>query len=83
MFKVDLNSGDVLISRVQNGWVAQVVSDEDPERILRYVYQEEDEEHPDHALASALQDMFMCSMRSKRRGGLVISYEDSGYEDDE
>ena len=92
---VEVRTGDVLLRRVTNGWIAQrfVESDaplDDPQapEILRdeAVFEDRDDlgkARDAESLSRALVELFDGYFQRKREGGLTIEYHDEGREAEE
>ena len=79
--EVTLNPGDVLISRVNNGWVLRVKEEvvQGPPALKTHVY--EDEKYGENASAIALSnclwEAFNEYTRTERQGGVTFEVKDS------
>tara|TARA_B100001123_G_scaffold319159_1_gene357776 strand:- start:224 stop:484 length:261 start_codon:yes stop_codon:yes gene_type:complete len=83
MPKIELEEGDILIRRVRNGWIAKSISEADPEYIVTDVYSKPGKLEIEEALCSLLYEQFAGYTQSKRRGGVSITLEEEGWENDE
>lgn len=79
----------VQISRVENGWIAQHLAEkeEDSGFVVTYTTVHADPEtlstvSQEESLADCLRASFDDQRRSKRRGGVVVTCYDTGYEND-
>ena len=85
--KVDLELGDILIKRAQNGWIAFEASysedESDKTYLSTFVFEDENKECGDAASLNELfKTMFEAYFRQKYKGGIETSLKDKGYKED-
>lgn len=85
--KVDLDCGDILIKRAQNGWIAIEGSycEDDSSKIYlsTVVFEDENKECGDSASLNELfKTMFEVYFRQKYKGGIETSIKEKGYRED-
>ena len=73
--KPEYNYGDILIKRVENGWIAISGNDNDEDKTDVYVYEDEDEINwVSSSLYNLLSDQFGCYLQTERCGGIKIEH---------
>ena len=85
--KVDLECGDILIKRAQNGWIAIECSyyDDEPDKtyLSSMVFEDENKSCGDsHSLNELFKSMFEIYFRQKYKGGIETSIKEKGYRED-
>lgn len=85
--KIDLDCGDILIKRAQNGWIAIEASfcEDEPNKtcLSTVVFEDENKECGDSiSLNELFKTMFEVYFRQKYKGGIETSFIEKGYKED-
>jgi hypothetical protein len=82
--KPEYDCGDILIRRVDNGWLVATGSEVEEDQVRIFVY--EDKENPNwiaESLYNLLRDQFEPYMQAKRSAGIKMSFSHKSKEEEE
>ena len=87
---VNYNNGDLSIKKASNGWILVEASEKEDDITLSAYESEEKQYINDYgtlddaeSLARLLEDAFEGYLRSKRFGGIEITFHEKGFDDEE
>ena len=79
--KSDLESSELIIKRVSNGWVVYSGSGNQSDHTRITVYEEGEGEWGEHeALVQLIQENFIHLVQSKKRGGIKMEVREKGWD---
>ena len=87
---IDYNNGDISVKKVSNGWIL-LEGGQDENSTMLSAYESDDKQYINdygtlgdaESLARLLEDAFEGYLRSKRFGGIEITFHEKGFDDEE